>query len=304
MAGALAALGGCADDGPRSAGDEPTAVRSDAPAFADAVTAYNKRLEYIERLRARVVVRLRFRDEDGKLRDEQVDGPLQMVLPDRVALGIGKSGRTLFWFGCDSSRYWWLDLSDEPFAAVGARTPDGRVARERLGVNVAPWDLVRLLGVLRLDGSDQGATEWSKDRSLVGITTAIRAASAEGVTGPGEVVGYQRIWADPKEWFPSRIEIWDAERRRVVVAELEGDERAEIMDRPVIGHRPRMPARVTVLPEGSEAEIRMSVSDVTDQRVSDRAFVLDDLLRNFSVGPEHVRDLDRPSESAGASPDR
>ncbi|MBX3387310.1 MAG: hypothetical protein KF768_12130 [Phycisphaeraceae bacterium] len=262
-----------------------------APGFAVAAERYNARLEHIQRLRARVVVRLRYRDDDGKWQDEQAEGTLQLVLPDRVALSLGKAGRTVFWFGCDAERYWWFDVQDRPTASVGVRTPDGARARAQLGVNVAPWDLVRLLGVMRIDAAGGGVTEWSTDRSLVGVTTAIRAGGGNGGGGAG-VVGYQRIWADPKEWFPVRIELWDANRRRVVVAELEGDERAEIMDRPVLGHRPRMPARVSVLPEGSEAQIRLSLSDVSDQRVSDRAFELDALLKNFSVEPADVRDLD------------
>ncbi len=345
----VSALSGCADDqklGGRAG--EQVVIKAPLapapPAFAAAVEAYNQRLAFVERLRARAIVRLRYTDADGKLREEQPEGTLQFAVPDRVALTLGKAGRTVFWFGSDADRYWWLDRQDEPTVWFGKRTADGVTARANLGVNIAPWDLLRMLGVLRLDADSSGATEWSKDRSLVGITTPILARLAEVVEGSertisaanaasppvagtpvdrksqgGELAsgaqsrtgtdatpnagtsGFQRIWVDPKDWFPVRIELWSEQRELVAVAQLEGDERAEIKNRPNFGYRPRMPQRVSVNPVGSEAEIRLWLSDITDERISERAFSFDDIVRTFSVSPENLIDLDAKPMNLGTA---
>lgn len=304
-AGAM--LVACESDGIGGAAQPPAAETAPAIDYAQVVESYNVRLKDVSRLRGQVVARIRYKDKDNQWREEQPEGLLQVVVPDRMALSLGKAGRRLFWFGCNAERYWWLDLQDEPTAWVGKRTTDGRTARQELGVNIAPWDLIRLIGVLRIDPAAAGAAEWSKDGSLIGLTTAIGGSEAES-DRDGEAdrdtarwtTGYQRVWMDPKDHFPVRIELWDESRRRVVVAKLEGDERAEIKDRPVMGTRPRMPAYVTVTPEGSEAEIRLNLSDLSDQRISDAAFRLEDVLRTYGVSSEDVIDLDERAAARAA----
>jgi hypothetical protein len=118
-AGALGAaiLGGCAGN----AQQRPAPVaRGEAPAFAEAAARYNERVAHLDELWARSVVRLTYRDEQQELHNEQGEGLMQVVRPDRFAMSIKKAGKMLFWLGCDRDRYWWIDVVQDKAAKVGS----------------------------------------------------------------------------------------------------------------------------------------------------------------------------------------
>lgn len=331
----LLTAGGC-ESTPDESNDGQVVRRDPPPTYAEIARLYNPRLEALDRMRARANVRLRYRDDDGEWKEEQPEGLLQIVRPDRLALSLGKASSTLYWFGCDDKRYWWLDLNEKPKRArVGTRTPDGAAAREQLGVSVAPWDLVYLLGIVPLDErlstaasapgaaaaareAGGGTTAWSADGAMVVVTAPIGDAQpSKPLVAPGPPRsavatsrtpaptaaprGFQRLWIDPKDGFPSRIEILDPQGAVLVVSELSGDERAEIRSRPV-GARPRLPSQVYVHPADSEAEIRLTLTDVRDGPIVDDAFKLKDLLENFSIDDVNVEDLDARKPGAVRSP--
>lgn len=261
-------------------GKKPTKTVVPGPRYSDVAKAYNERLEVLERFRARVNVRLRYRDAEGEWKEEQPEGLLQVIRPDRVAMSLGKAGKTLFWFGCDAERYWWFDLDAKPARVqAGVRTADGRAAREQLGISIAPWDLVALLGVIPLDVKEKAKTEWNVDRSQIGVTVSL-----------GKGRGAQRIWMGAKDYFPVRIELFTDENEFVAFSELSGDERAEITRIPV-GGRPRMPATVNIRPTEGEAQIRLSLTAVTDARISEESFDYGKLLAHFQISPENVHEI-------------
>lgn len=303
-------LVGCgAAESSRSRPEQGTtdSVRKPVPDAGALVAQYNKRLEHLSRIKARAVVRLRYRDEDNELRNEQVEGLLQVIRPDRLALSLGKAGKTGAWFGCDASRYWWFDLEKTPSAIVGERTPDGEQARRVLGLSIAPWHLIELLGITPLNAADVRSIAWSSDgQSLVvtlrfpgTVAAAGESAAAKDQDPPDHLL--KRLTVDPRNAFPARIEIVepgtvapdssrsDSGAETVLAAsELAGDERVELKDSPA-GERPRMPATVFVTAPGQEAEIRLSLSGVTDARIADASFDFDKLLAHFDVAPERVR---------------
>lgn len=292
VASALLILAGCESERTTPLpGDQPPAVvpSRPLPTYASAAERYNARVLPLDRLTARATIRLTYTDRDGVEHTEQPDGTLQIIRPRRLALDLGKSGQKLFWFGSDDERYWWLDLSnrDDRFARVGRHDlweSAGGAAGRRLGVALRPLDLIAAVGVTPIDPSLPGASQWSRDGTRLGI-----------VSPPGRDSGFQRVWVDPRTMIPISIELFDRSRRLVLTARHEGEERVEITRTGVpgsVGERPRIPARVTCVHHASKSEIRISLSDAKDGPISDKAFMLDELIRRLGV--DRVVDLDAP----------
>lgn len=292
-------LAGCANDSttplPEPVSAQPAPKRP-LPSYADAAERYNQRILPLDRLMARATIRLTYTDGNGEQRIEQPDGTLQIVRPRRLAIDLGKSGQKLFWFGSDDERYWWLDLSDanDRVAYVGRHAQflqaGGGPAAQRLGLAIPPLDFIAATGIVPLDPKVRGGqTQWSRDGLRLGLISPLQAGSPDA--------GLQRIWVDPDTMVPYTVELFDARRRFVLIAEHEGDERVQITRTGVPGskgERPRIPARITVKHFETKTEIRVSLSDAKDGPISDKAFVLDELTRRLGV-PRQV-DLDRPQE--------
>jgi len=284
VAGAVM-LGGCGlfhHDGDKT----PAQVQAGPlPSYADAARQYNGAIRYLDRMNARVNILQTFFDEQGKERHEDPEGRLQMVRPDRLALSLGKAGQTLFWFGCDGERYWWLDLSGQPrIAAVGQHELFDDATAKRVGVPVKPLDLIRLLGVVPMDPAAAGATQWSSDGTLLGIT------------GPVGDRGFQRTWVNPKTYLPVTVEIFDRARQKVLVADHTGTEPVEFTrDMPGVEiWKVRAPSRVEVTHLATKTKLRITFTGVKDGPVSEQAFDLKTLLEKFPV--DKVIDLDAKNE--------
>jgi hypothetical protein len=297
----LTALLGC--ETPGTSGAKPntapiiTANLPPLPSYAETAAAYNARLVGTDRLVARANIRLTYFDKDGERRSEQPEGTLQIIRPDRLALSLGKAGQTLFWFGCDPERYWWIDLTDKAMrvAYVGrhaALDAPGGAARQQFGIAIRPTDLIQLLGIVPLDPNTKGQMQWSADGKRLGIVTRL-APTASGTTA---AAGYQRLWVDPVKLIPAKIELYDAALKLVLVGEHEGQENLEITRTGIselIGAHPRVPARVYCRHAESGTDIRLTFTGVKDGRISDRAFVLDELVKQLGV--DRVVDLDAPA---------
>lgn len=276
-------------------GVAPESAKLLLPEFREVAQAYNKRLVGCDRIAARANIRLVYTDKAGEQQVENPEGTLQVITQDprrpRLALSLGKAGQTLFWFGCDAERYWWLDLSDKDdrVAGVGrlalfdrpAATGGGPGgARQRLGLAIKPTDLIRLLGVIPIEASAPGKLQWSRDGSLLGIVTRLGTARTDGS---------QRVWADPKTLVPRTIELYDAKGRLVLVGEHEGLENVQITRTGIpelIGARPRVPARVYCRHTESGSDIRLTLTGVKDGPISDKAFDLGELKRRLGVNRE------------------
>lgn len=293
-----AMLGGCGLFGDKEPTKQDPALvgtsKKPVPAFAEIARAYNQRIQYQDQLFARVNLKLTYADEEGNLKTEEPEGRLQIIRPAKLALSLGKAGQTLLWFGCDPEKYWWLDMTDNAkrIGAVGRHEDFDDSAAERIGLAIKPLDMIRLLGIVPIEVMSKGATQWSQDGRLLGVTSAIGAR------------GYQRIWMDPRTLQPETIEIFNQSRELVLVAQHEGLENIEIT-RSLPGAQltnPRIAARIFITHLESGTEARMTLTGVKDGPISEKAFQLPVLLDRFAI--DRVIDLDargkkaRPASSA------
>jgi hypothetical protein len=287
--------GGCEESSKlRKDADAPlveNAVRGKAPAYADAARAYNQNVKLLDRVSARVNILLTYFDDKGEKRTEDPEGRLQIVRPNKLALSLGKAGQTLFWFGCDPVQYWWIDLSDknDRIAALGDHTKFDDLTARRIGLPIRPLDMIRLMGVVPMDVSARGATQWAGDGSLLGITSPVGDR------------GFQRVWVDPDTYRMRMIEIYDKSRTKILVAEHEGQERVDIRrDVPgaALAHV-YMPSRVMVTHLPTDTTARITLTDVRDGPITDKAFDLKVLLDKYPVDKTLDLDTRRAGGPAG-----
>lgn len=280
-------MGGCESDGDAKPAIQPeTSVRKDAPpAYGPTAKAYNEKVQHLDRVFARANLKLTYFDKDGVEKTEDPEGRLQIVRPNKLALSLGKAGSTLFWFGCDPDRYWWIDMTDSKkmFAAVGTHDKFDDSAAKRIGIAVRPLDLVALLGIVPMDTNAPGATQWSKDGKQLGVTSQLGKR------------GYVRHWLSPETLTVEQVEIFNHDRTLILTAVHEGSQAVEITRDLPPGTKIsqiRMPERVYVTHYESRTEVRMTLSGVKDGPVSDKAFDLGELLKRFEI--EMIIDLDAP----------
>jgi hypothetical protein len=260
--------------------------RKPLPSYASIVARWNDRVDGLDRLLVRANLLVDYFDENGELQRETPEGRLQVVRPDRLALSLGKAGSTMFWFGCDPDRYWWLDMSDDAdrVAAVGRHANFDKGASRRLGLAVRPLDLIRVLGITPLDPAAKPLVAWNDDQTLVVLT----------LTGTGDE-GAMRLFLAPGLFMPRTIELYGPDGAMEVVAQHEGEERVEITRQiaAAVGARPPISGRITVRHLSSDTQIRLTMTGAKDGPVSDRAFVLDELIKSFAI--KRTVDLDAPA---------
>lgn len=287
----VAGLAGCENFG-KGEGDKPSATVGDVkrfgppPTYADAARDYNRTVDFLDRISARANILITYYDEEGKEKTEDPEGRLQIIRPNKLALSLGKAGQILFWFGCDPEQYWWIDLSEKGkrLAAVGRHEKFDDATAARIGLPIKPLDLIRMIGIVKMDPVAKGATQWSNDGKLVGITAPIADR------------GYQRTWVEPKSMRPVTIEIFDRSRNLILVAEHTGDESVEFnRDLPgaAFSHS-RVASRIEITHlerEGHpETKARLTMTGVRDGPISDKAFDLSVLLDKYPV--DKTIDLD------------
>ena len=101
LASAALALPAC-DHAHKAVGPDGTAPiveMGPAPDYSEVAIRYNRRVDRLDRFFARANLNVTYFDQDGEKRNEQPEGRLQVIRPDRLALSLGRAGQTLFWFG-------------------------------------------------------------------------------------------------------------------------------------------------------------------------------------------------------------
>lgn len=262
------------------------------PDYQTSARSFNQRVRLLDRVSARANILLTYFDEDGNERTEDPEGRLQVVRPNKLALSLGKAGQVIFWFGCDPEQYWWIDMSDRDkrIAAIGRHEFFDDATAVRIGLPIKPLDLIRLMGVVPMDISAKGATQWSDDGRLLGIS------------GPIGDRGFQRAWVDPVTFVPKIIEIFDRNRDKVLVAEHEGDEPVEFT-RSIQGAQlegVRMPSRILITHLETQTTARLTLTGVRDGPITDRAFDLKVLLDKYPV--DRTIDLDSKRQPSAPKP--
>ena len=256
------------------------------PPYAEAAAKYNANASRLGRLFAPVTVRIRYSDKDGKEHNEQGEGRLQIVQPDHVAMSIGKVGETFFWLGSDSQRYWWIDLSGKPRAMfAGVHENYEKSQARRIGVVVAPLDLVRLLGIVQVGG--EGQTQLSADGKRVGIVTQLDGGAR------------QRIWVDPATYVPISIELYNAAGECEILAQLRDPDGVELQG---TAFKPRVNKHVEITHQASGSLITLDLSEMQDGvgRMVPDAFDPQALVKHLRV--DKIYDLDAPPASSPPKP--
>ena len=292
----LLLLGGCAV-GPREPA-EPSGViaRGPVPAYAPIAAAYNARVGGLDRLRAAVSLVIRAPGTEGKQIREQVEGNLQLALPDRLALRIDKVSQTLFYLGSNEALYWWMDLTDRPTAMVGRHDAARPGAVAEFGLPVHPLDLLELLAVRPLPvagDATEPALAWSADGRWVVVTS------------PARWNGVRRLYLDPLTYDPARVEIADGTGRVAVAADLSRYQTVDVREGPRGASPPRVAGRFDIQIPGSEALAVLLVNDPQNpgSRQKAAAFDLPTLQRAYGI--ERVIDLDAaPDEGSASTPER
>lgn len=274
LAVSLLALIGCAGSG--KGGDEPI-DRGPAPTYAQVASRYNARVDKLDRVRSAMSIFIKTVDTQGKDVDEQADGHLQLVRPSRVALRIDKVGKTIFYLGGDESRFWWLDLTRDPKAAlVGTHANVTRERGARVGLPVHPLDLMLMLGVMPLP-AEGDSPRWAD----AGKSLRLDLAGRWGAT---------RLILDPVTLEPTQIELMDAEGHPAVTATLTDYERVAI-DGDAMSIA-RLATKIEILMPASQTRVRLRLYDPENpgDRIRDRAFDLESLLDAYDV--QRLLDLD------------
>ncbi|MGH7133030.1 MAG: hypothetical protein ACREJO_13905 [Phycisphaerales bacterium] len=281
-AGALSACASQSEPAPKPANPEPVIKLPPAPPYAEVARAYNQRIAGLTQMRGSAVVRIDYVNEKGDRERTQGEGLIQIVTPDRLALGIGKVSTTLFWLGSDDKRYWWFDLTgDTRVAFVGTHDRFDPELGQRLGIVAPPRDLIRLLSVLPLpEGPKAGRTDRSSDGAYVGVFLPLAAG------------GTQRFWLDPNDYFPKQVDLLDASGACTLRAKLE---RPVMVTTSTGGNLPRLPGRITIHHLASNALFILDLDDLTDgkDRISPKAFEFDELVKTFH--PDKIVNLDERS---------
>jgi hypothetical protein len=290
---ATAGLGACTSDKVEPL--EPVvvpAVARPGPAYAEVAAKYNANADYLRQLFSYAVIVIDYDDKDGVRRKEQGEGRLQVIQPDHVAMSVGKVGETFFWLGSDSQRYWWFDLSGKRrLMYIGAHGNYEQSQARRVGVVVAPLDLVRLLGIVPLP--TQGQTQMSEDGTRIGVTTDLQGGMR------------QRTWIDAKTYLPTKIELFTlktvvggangtSEWACELVSELSRPDGVSIKGR---GERPQMNGRVVIAHEASRSQITLELSEMQDGagRMVPEAFEPAALAKQLRA--DVIYDLDAPPKT-------
>ena len=270
--------GGC-KSGPGTRGDKP-AKRGPAPAYIDAADRFNAVVASYDHLWTPVALRVRYRDqESGNMTEDLLDGHLQAITPDRVALRIDKLSETYAYLGCDSTRYWWIDVKAGA-AIVGTHEKATPEALADFDIPVHPLDLIALLGIVPVDPAGYGATRWSTDGASLGILSRAR-------------FGNKLVWVDPETYEPRAVEITDENGRTTLRSAITRPERI-----PIDGDsdsKARIATQYDVTFEGSDFALGVRLQEPQNRRERMRpaAFNMDTVLKTYRV--KDIIDVDAPA---------
>lgn len=261
-------LTGC-KSGPGTRNDRQI-KRGTAPTYAEAAPSFNEVVASYDHLWTPVALRVRYRDEQsGNMTEDLLDGHLQVITPDRVALRIDKLSETYAYLGCDAERYWWIDVKAGS-AIVGTHAKATPAALADFDIPVHPLDLIALLGVVPVDPMAYGATRWSTDGRSLGILTRAR-------------FGNKLVWVDPETYEPRAVEITDENGRTTLRSTITRQERI-----PIDGTREtsaRIATQYDVTFEGSDFAlgVRLQGPENRRNRMRPAAFNMDTVLKTYRV---------------------
>ena len=244
------------------------------------IESHNERVGSIDRLWARVSVRIKGTDARGDGFEEQGEGHLQVTRPDQVSLTIGKLGETYFAYGSNSERYWMFDLSnsDRRVALVGAIDLLSPERADEIGLSVHPGDLISALGIEPIDPESVISSRWEDGEELVVITKPSRWGGTE-------------YWFDPGTALVMRVVSLDAQGQQIAVTGL--SRYKNLLDAQRRGTGLKVPGKVEITRAGSSGEfVRIELSEPSQRVIKPMVYNPGRLVRAYRI--HEVVDLDAP----------
>ena len=290
-------LTGCIGD---PAARDPAPPPRDLPrlSYAEIAQRYNRNLAPLDRLWSRSDLVVRWIEQDGDERAESGDGHFIYVPPRRVALTLGKLGKTVLWAGSNDDHYWLIDNLDDGVAYVGDHGPDAPDAIHAPARNAPPGplpfrpnDVGFLLGLRPLDASPPAGRP--------GYAYVAPARNAYLIITPDRRV---RLRLEPDRLLPVRVELFDPRGRVVAVSELSNHQPLDTPGLPD-ARRPRLATDAWLYagetaasnrPDRRESmHLELSGLSAAAHRVRPGVFDLDTLLDRYD--PARVERLDAPA---------
>jgi len=270
-----AAVFGC-----RSGGAKRSSPMSDE-LITQIIKSHNERVGSIDRLWARVSVRIKGTDARGGGFEEQGEGHLQVARPDQVSLTIGKLGETYFAYGSNNDRYWMFDLSDSDrrIALVGAIESLTPIRADEIGLSVHPGDLISSLGIEPIDPERVIETQWDQESDRIVISVPSRW-------------GVNEYWFDPDRGPPTLVRSLNEQGELIADSELSrykgllGDQRR--------ASGVLVPGKVEISRGGAGAEngdfVRIELSEPSQRAIKGMVYNPDRLVRAYRI--HEIVDLD------------
>ncbi len=263
----LLVLVGCS-----SSGSKRTQVTQDQ--IDQIIEYHNQRVASIERLWARVSVRIKGTDARGEWFEEQGEGHLQVTRPESVSLTIGKLGETYFTYGSGTEQYWMYDLSnsDHRVALIGSLDKITPERAAEIGLSVHPADLITVLGIEPIDPETIIETRWEDSSGLIAIRFPSR------LEGWGET----EYWFDPGRGLPILVRSLDAYDERLATTGL--TRYKDILDEHKLDSGILVPGKVEVRdPRSQGGFIRIQLSEPSQKAIRAMVYNPERLSRVYRV---------------------
>jgi len=247
------------------------------------IVTHNERVAQIDRVWARVSVRIKGIDARGDGFEEQGEGHLQVTQPEAVSLTIGKLGETYFAYGSTDERYWMFDLSDSDrrVALVGAVENLSPERAAEIGLSVHPGDLISSLGIEPIDPALVIDSRWELEEELVVISKPSRW-------------GVSEYWFDPSTGLVMWVVSLDRDGERIAATEL--SRYKPLLDEQRRATDVKVPGKVEITRAGLSGEfVRIELSEPSQRLIKPMVYNPDRLVRAYRI--HETIDLDRDLEA-------
>jgi len=256
------------------------------PSTKELAQRHNERIAPLDTLWARVSVRAKGRYDDGTGYEEQGEGHLQIVQPDRVSLSIGKLGETYFVFGASSQSYWSINLSDSDrkVMLVGEMSKVTRIKANALGLPVHPAEIIALSGLAPINLAQAGGTRWRDDGKVIGLRI------------PGQW-GSIMLWFDPRTELVVQAQAFDVDNTLIATADLSRYKDASVPS----GSPVQVPGKIEITTPNDDGFVRIELSEPQRRDIRPVVFEPDRLKRAYRI--DEVIDLDQELDDESSEQD-
>ena len=270
----LAMLAACAGCPTQQTAPTPTDVARPTvmPTYAELAAKHNERVKDIDKLWARTVLEVRWKDEKGSSRLEQGEGHLILMPPNKCAMTLGKVGQIKLWAGSNDTHLWLFDEIDGKKVYLGRHDGKSDPIPNGAPVQPAPFpvrpvDMARLLGILTLppapaDPNKAPPVEWREGRYVV------------------EPADQSLRYYFNIHYRIDRVEMLDHLNRPMLVAKMTGETLRMEIENKAIG--PYISTRIEVTTPGKEGSMTLHIYDATnaERKFDPGVFDLDARLKS------------------------